>query len=304
MASSKKNRFLQQLLGAKKGKKTPKALLLTGLIILVALATLIMKGETPELLREYIPQELHSIFYPPKDPSSLGLPSSQEGNTSIRSFDTSKRHLMNLHLETKQLETFYCGSTFDEVGRLDHSRSGFTFRRNEQRANRLEWEHIVPAEAFGQSFVEWRDGHPDCIDSKGQPYKGRRCASKNEQFRLMEADLYNLVPAIGEVNGDRSNYSFAMLSSTKREYGACEMVIEDQKAQPPRHRFGDIARIYMYMQAAYGRDIISNKNAKLFESWHKMDPVDQWECERGRRLAKIQGNTNMVLEKACREAGL
>ncbi len=301
MASKKK--LLQQLIGSKMSKKTsktPKKLLLTGLMVLVALIALIIMGETPELLREYIPQELHSIFYPSK---TLDLPSS-EGNTTIRTFDTSKRHLMNLHLETRQLETFYCGSTFDEVGRLDHSRSGFTFRRNEVRANRLEWEHIVPAEAFGNSFVEWREGHPDCVDSKGQPYRGRRCAEKNEQFRLMEADMYNLVPAIGEVNGDRSNYSFALLSSTKREYGACEMVIEDQKAQPPRHRFGDIARIYMYMQAAYGHNIISDKNAKLFEAWHTMDPVDAWECERGRRIAKIQGNVNMILEKACREAGL
>ena len=110
-------------------------------------------------------------------------------------------------------------SSFDEEFTLDHSTSGFEHRKNETRANRLEWEHIVPAQAFGQSFIEWTEGHPDCIDSKGETYKGRKCASKaNEQFELMEADMYNLVPAIGEVNGDRSNYGYATLQGELREY--------------------------------------------------------------------------------------
>src|SRR6266436_9092627 len=60
-------------------------------------------------------------------------------------------------------------------------------------SKRLAWEHVVPAEAFGQSFPEWREGHPACVDSKGKAFKGRNCARKMAtQFRYMEADLYNL----------------------------------------------------------------------------------------------------------------
>jgi len=66
----------------------------------------------------------------------------------------------------------------------------------------------VPAHAFGQAFKEWRDGAPDCVDSKGRLFKGRNCARKMVKlFRFMEADLFNLQPAIGEVNGLRSHYS-------------------------------------------------------------------------------------------------
>ena len=49
----------------------------------------------------------------------------------------------------------------------------------------------------------------------------------------------------------------------------------------------------MYMDKAYpGRGIISRKNRKLFKSWHKQDPVDDWERERARRIERIQGNGN------------
>ncbi|CAK8721518.1 Deoxyribonuclease-1 [Candidatus Electronema halotolerans] len=286
-----------------------KNLAVTILIVLIAGAFLILKGSTPEFLRQYIPPQLHSIFYPDQSSSGGGvqidnLPATQ-GNSTITSFSTAKTQLKKLYVGAGHFTTFYCGSTFDQDFNLDHSRSGFHYRVNEARANRVEWEHIVPAEAFGQSFSEWRDGHPDCMDSKGQPYKGRRCASKvNEQFNLMEADMYNLVPAIGEVNGDRSNYSYAMLEGEEREYGACNMEIRDQKAEPPDDKYGDIARGYMYMEAAYHRGVISDKNVKLFEAWNRMDPVDRWECERARLIEKIQGNRNMIVAKACQEAGL
>jgi deoxyribonuclease-1 len=296
-------------MAARKKQSSPlKNLAVTIVIILIAGAFLIFKGSTPEFLRQYIPPQLHSIFYPEHSggsaPNISNLPAT-EGNSKITSFSTAKTQLKKLYVSAGRFTTFYCGSTFDEDFNLDHSRSGFQFRKNETRANRVEWEHIVPAEAFGQSFAEWRDGHPDCVDSKGQPYKGRKCAAKaSGQFNLMEADMYNLVPAIGEVNGDRSNYSYAMLEREEREYGACNMEIRDQKAEPPDDKYGDIARGYMYMEAAYHRGVISEKNVKLFEAWNRMDPVDKWECERARLIEKIQGNRNMIVAKACQEAGL
>ena len=39
----------------------------------------------------------------------------------------------------------------------------------------------------------------------------KNCIKTDAVFKKMEADLYNLKPAIGEVNGDRSNYQFAVL---------------------------------------------------------------------------------------------
>jgi deoxyribonuclease-1 len=167
------------------------------------------------------------------------------------------------------------------------------------------WEYIVPTHAFGQSFKEWREGHPDCVDRKGKPFKGNNCARKrNIKFRYMESDLYNLVPAIGEINGLRSNYSFAMIPGEKREFGTCDMEIENPKAEPRPEVRGDIARIYFYMNWAYpGHGIISKKNRKLFEAWDKEDPVDDWECERSIRIEGIQRNDNPFVKKLCVEVG-
>ena len=159
----------------------------------------------------------------------------------------------------------------------------------------------MPAHAFGQSFREWREGDPKCISSKGKSFKGRRCAEKmNHPYRYMQADMHNLVPAIGEVNGLRSNYSFTMIPGEERRFGSCDMEIKNRKAEPPEKVRGDIARTYFYMDDAYpNRGIISKKNQKLFEAWNKLDPVDQWECERERHIRQIQGNENIFVSNGC-----
>ena len=117
--------------------------------------------------------------------------------------------------------------------------------------------------------------------------------------------MYNLVPAVGEINGLRSNYSFAMIPGEKRKFGNCDMEIEGRKAEPPPDKRGNIARTYYYMDWAYpGHGIISKKNRKLFEAWDMGDPVDAWECERCRRIEGIQGNENPFVKGGCVERGI
>jgi deoxyribonuclease-1 len=45
-------------------------------------------------------------------------------------------------------------------------------------------------------------------------------------------------------------------------------------------------------QAYPGKGILSRSNQKLFEAWDKLDPIDDWERERARRIEAIQGNKN------------
>ncbi len=230
---------------------------------------------------------------------------SQPGNTSIESFSKAKKFLHNV-VYSGHRTTLYCECSYNEKKEVDWSSCGYSPQKANRRAKRVEWEHVVPAHAFGQSFKEWRDGHPECKTRKGKSFKGRKCAGKmNLDFRRMEADLYNLSPAIGEVNGLRSNYSMAMIPGEKRKFGACDVEIEGRKVEPRPEIRGDIARIYLYMDSAYpGRGIISQKNRKLFEAWRKSDPVDAWECERSRKIAKIQGNVNRIVKLACEANGL
>lgn len=84
----------------------------------------------------------------------------------------------------------------------------------------------------------------------------------------MEADINNLAPAIGEINGDRSNYRFGILAGKATQYGRCQVKV-DFKArviEPPFNARKRIANAYFYMQKTYGLSI-SNKQQKLFNAW-------------------------------------
>ena len=232
--------------------------------------------------------------------STKTVPSSQAfpQNTQITSFSKSKKLLLKLY--KVHPVTLYCGCSFKAM-KPNLSSCGYIPKKNKKRANRIEWEHVVPAHAFGQSFPEWRVGHTRCITKKGKKYKGRRCAEKvNQQYKRMQADMYNLYPAIGEVNGRRSNYSMAIIEGERREFGRCDVEISARKVEPREKIRGEIARTYLYMDSVYpGRGIISKKNRKLFNAWDRSDPVDQWECERARMIEKIQGNRNEIVIGRC-----
>jgi len=227
-----------------------------------------------------------------------------QGNTKIQSFSKAKKILTKLY-QQHQI-TFYCGCSYTGK-KVNHASCGYKPKRTHYksgkkntRAYRIEWEHIVPAHAFGKSFREWRDGDPKCISKKGKSFKGRKCAGKNKNFARMEADLYNLVPAIGEVNGNRSNYSMAIIPGEVREYGGCDVEISERKVEPTEGIRGNIARTYLYMDNVYPhRGIISKKNRKMFEAWDKADPVDVWECERAKLIERVQGNENPFVKDRC-----
>jgi len=126
------------------------------------------------------------------------------GNTTNQSFSKAKK-LLERQVYHDHRTTFYCGCPFNADKKIPPC-DNYAPKRDNKRSHRLEWEHIVPAHAFGQSFYEWRNGDPECVTRKGKPFKGRNCARKVAiPFRYMEADMYNLVPAIGEINGLRSN---------------------------------------------------------------------------------------------------
>lgn len=185
-------------------------------------------------------------------------------------------------------ETFYCGCDYQEqphptkmnktrLGPVVES-CGLKPRKNANRSGRIEWEHVVPAWEFGHQLQCWQDG-------------GRRACKKNPKFKQMEADMVNLVPAVGELNGDRSNYRFGLIDGEPRAYGACDFEVDFKRrvAEPPEEKRGDIARIYFYMVDTYGLKL-GSKQKKLYEAWDKLDPQDPWEKERLDRIRKITGS--------------
>jgi deoxyribonuclease-1 len=204
---------------------------------------------------------------------------------TIRNFSAAKRLAAELYLDHR--ETFYCGCSYNDKKQVDAASCGYTPRKNSKRGQRIEWEHVVPAHALGHTRQCWRE--PICKTSKGKAYKGRRCCEKvDPEFRAMVSDLHNLVPAVGELNGDRSNFSFNMLEGEARAYGACDFEVDHtlRKAEPMPGVRGDIARTYFYMEQTY-RLPISDKQRRLLEAWDRSDPIDEWEQTRNARIDAI-----------------
>lgn len=152
------------------------------------------------------------------------------------------------------------------------------------RAQRIEWEHVMPAYNFGRHLPCWREG-------------GRKACKKDKTFKNMESDMHNLVPAIGEVNGDRSNYKYGANKPKMGQYGSCKFQVDfkNKRAYPKEDIRGDIARVYFYMSDKYNIRL-SNQERRMMEVWSKQDPVSEWERVKNKRIEKIQGNSNSYIK--------
>nr|DAF07313.1 MAG TPA: DNA-specific endonuclease I [Caudoviricetes sp.] len=225
------------------------------------------------------------------------------GNTTNDSFSQAKRMLERQVYHDHRV-TIYCSAEFNAQKRVTLP-AGFTTPAHEKRATKIEWEHAVPAENFGRAFPEWRDGHPECVNRNGKPFKGRRCAEKvNMEYRHMQADMYNLFPAIGAVNAVRSNKQYSALPSSASAFGSCPAKVDGNRFEPPDRAKGQVARAALYMADSYPKYRLSRQQQQLFEVWDKMFPVDAWECTRAKRIEKLQGNANARVKQPCQQAGL
>lgn len=175
----------------------------------------------------------------------------------------------------------------------------------QRKAERMEWEHIVPAQNFGKTFTEWQNGHKNCTFGKGAKYKGRACAEQeNEEFRYMYTDMYNLYPAIGAVNYLRANFNFTQFDDkVANTFGQCALKIAHNKAEPPDGVKGLIARTYLYMEKTYPRYKIGEPMRGILTVWNKKYPLTMWECQRASRIEKVQGNANQIIKPQCIENG-
>lgn len=97
------------------------------------------------------------------------------------SFSKAKKLMKKVYYDNQY--SFYCGCQYDyeqingkEKTVVNASSCGYTPRKNIERGKYIEWEHVVPAHAFGNTRQCWRE--EICTDSKGKAYKGRKCCEK------------------------------------------------------------------------------------------------------------------------------
>ena len=272
--------------------------------LLAAYMVLTLAGAAPAGAAPAAPRLPTATAVPPpraSEPEAAAIPA---GNTAIRSFQAAKRHLTILYADHAQ--TLYSGCAFDLDRQVDTADCGYRQQREGRRAHSLEWEHVVPAEAFGRGFAAWQVGHPDCIDRRGRLFRGRQCAAKVDlTFRRIEADMYNLYPEIGELNNLRANIPMGRVEVSRYDFGTAGVRLGEGHFQPRQEVLGDVARTYLYMDAAYPMlQLLNGSDRALYQLWSAADPVDAWECERARRIERVQGNRNLLVATPCSRAGL
>jgi deoxyribonuclease-1 len=203
------------------------------------------------------------------------------GNVKIKNFRQAKRFARVIWSENQK--TFYCGCSYYNKGIVNRNSCGYKPKKDTIRAKRIEWEHIVPASRLGSTINKCRN-----------TVNRRSCLrSQSLEFNRMEADLYNLVPAIGELNAIRRNYQFGIIDGEPRDFGECNFEAQNIFVEPHSAIRGDIARVYFYMSAVYPRYVVlSEREKRMFAKWSKNDPVDAWEIERARLIEEVQGNRN------------
>lgn len=182
----------------------------------------------------------------------------------------------------------YCGCQWKWVGksggRVDAESCGYEVRKQQARGERTEWEHIVPAWTFGHQRQCWQNG-------------GRKnCVATDPVFRAMEADLFNLYPSVGEVNGDRAHFNYGMVSGVSQQYGRCATRIDftSRTAEPRDEVKGLVARTTFYMFDRYNLNM-SRQQQQVLIAWSKQHPVTDWERERNDRIARITGYSNQFV---------
>lgn len=182
-------------------------------------------------------------------------------------------------VDEETMYDIYCHCPYDRHKNIDWGSCGYSPRKNAERGKRLEWEHVVPAAYFGRNLACWKEG-------------GRKnCGTKSDLFNAFEGDMHNLRPAIGELNGDRSDTLFGISVEKKKRYGSCNFFVEPGLVEPPDRVKGQVARIWLYMADKYGFELSADIRA-LMTQWNSTFPVTRIERTINDRIQRLQGDSN------------
>jgi deoxyribonuclease-1 len=277
-ASSFKKKFVPELgLAPKKGILMKKSFLLS-----LCIGFLLISGcsyQTP-----YQSAGIHSEIS-----SSESIPLKAPKN-----FTEAKKEAWKIY--ATHPESFYCQCAFTSHGEIIPKTCPYSPSKVTSRSYKVEWEHIVPAKILGGNRPCWQKNV--CTKQDGTKYKGRACCAKVDKiFQQMEADLHNLVPAIGSINQARGTYPFGLVEENIEDFMGCPLKISrtEKKVEPRPEIRGLISRAYLYMSMQYDISLPSAEKT-LYAQWHEEYPPDEWEIEWNERVSQIQGNHNTYIK--------
>jgi len=193
--------------------------------------------------------------------------------------------------------TLYCHCQYSANKDVDLHSCHMDSANGRSRANRMEWEHMVPASHLGRGHACWTENL--CTSSKGHKYHGRSCCERiDKAFRHKESELFNLWLADGVINQMRQDYDFANLSFEKNSYG-CQFGVDNQHhlVEPDDSSKGVVARASLFMAEHHGISW-SDEQIALFNNWNAQFPPSQWERQWEQAVAKIEGYHNHFITDA------
>ena len=206
------------------------------------------------------------------------------------SYSTAKKRL---YRKIEDEQTLYCGCPTNLTERtFDETSCGYEPRNDNVRAHRLEAEHVLPA--FW--IANFHTG-TSCWVADSTCGGARECCLKNDaRFKKAHNDLVNLMPSVGELNADRSNFIFDLISGEERDYGDCDFEADSGKrtTEPKVDIRGDIARVYFYMRDTYDLAYPVGLSDRL-DDWNSADPISDQEKERNKRIEDTQGTANTLI---------
>ncbi|MCU7879540.1 MAG: endonuclease [Candidatus Thiodiazotropha sp. (ex Lucinoma aequizonata)] len=193
--------------------------------------------------------------------------------------------------------TFYCNCTYSPSGRsggsIEKTSCGYDGSNESHagRADRLEWEHVVPASLMpARKFDCWNEGLPECSEA------GRECCEKHDlNARIMILDLHNLAPSIGQTNALRSNKRYGLIDGENYKLGSCDFEWSTDIVEPKDNIRGDVARVWLYFADKHNL-ILQKGELRMFMEWSNADPPTAEEFAWNDRIKEKQGNGNHFIE--------
>ena len=116
----------------------------------------------------------------------------------------------------------------------------------------------------------------------------RECEQDN-RYRQIASDMHNMIPVRSRTEMGRRNARYEDLGASVSE-DECGIRQSAQFFEPPVRVKGDVARTVAYMVDTYELPWLGSST--VFKGWNRLDPPDDGEITRHRRIAEIQGNDN------------
>ena len=129
----------------------------------------------------------------------------------------------------------------------------------------------------------------------------RRPAGK---YRLMQADLYNLYPAVWRGQRPAPELQFPDAAGRGKRFRIVRNEDRGQEGRAAGTRAGaDCPHVQVYERGIRAALPDEPPAAAAHGRVDKMYPVDQWECTRAKRIETLQGNRNPFVEGLARRPG-